>query len=58
VANSDVAGRAEREPFRVLPEPVRREDWVETVDTAEHPAAFTDEDERARFLRLAGGGTP
>jgi hypothetical protein len=58
VANSDVAGGAERERFHVLPEPVRREDWVETVDTAEHPAAFTDDDERAHFLRLAAGGTP
>ena len=46
---------AGNERFTVLPRPVRPEDWVETVDTAAHPVV-TEEDERARLLRLAGGG--
>jgi hypothetical protein len=45
------------ERFSVLPRAVRPEDWVETVDTTAHPVG-TEEDERARLLRLAGGGQP
>ncbi len=50
----------EREPqgrdrFRALPEPVQPDEWVAEVDTtAPHPAE-TESDERARFLREAGG---
>jgi hypothetical protein len=55
---SEAAGVPERGRFRVLPEPPRRETWVETVDAAEHPLSTTDEDERVRMLRLAGGGAP
>ena len=52
--DSDASGRTSRDRFRVLPEPVRPEDWVETVDAAEHPS-FTQVDERDRLLRLADG---
>jgi hypothetical protein len=48
-------GTAGRERFAVLPEPVRPETWVETVDAATHPVV-PEEDERARLLRTAGGG--
>jgi hypothetical protein len=44
----------DRERFRRLPEPVRPEDLVETVDTAEHPVPDGRED-RDRLLREAGG---
>jgi hypothetical protein len=45
----------ERERFRTLPEPVRPEDAVETVDV-DSPRASEDEgEERARMLREAGG---
>jgi hypothetical protein len=44
----------ERERYRQLPEPVRPEDVVETVDTASAPAPDAS-DERERFLREAGG---
>ena len=43
-----------RERFRHLPEPVRPEDTVETVDTAAHRLAQESED-RDRLLREAGG---
>jgi hypothetical protein len=42
--------------YRHLPEPVRPEDAVETVDVSERPEIETDAEERARFLRNAGGG--
>jgi hypothetical protein len=43
-----------RERFRTLPEPVRPEDAVETLDTAVRP--LRDEgDERDALLREAGG---
>ena len=45
---------AERERFRHLPEPVRLEDTVESVDTAPDPAPDVS-DEREVFLRQAGG---
>jgi hypothetical protein len=43
----------ERERFRHLPEPVRLEDTVESVDTAPDPAPDAS-DEREVFLRQAG----
>ena len=47
-----------RERFQALPEPVSPEDWVETVDARTvHPPA-TEQEERERMLREAGGGTP
>ena len=45
----------ERERFRFLPEPVRLEDTVESVDTSADPAPEVA-DERERFLREAGAG--
>jgi hypothetical protein len=47
-----------RERFRTLPEPVLPADWVETVDTGTPAPLDTEQDERARLLREAGGGTP
>ncbi|MGY1631198.1 hypothetical protein ACI784_05745 [Geodermatophilus sp. SYSU D01186] len=44
----------ERERYRRLPEPVRLEDTVETVDSSPDPAPDAS-DERERFLREAGG---
>ena len=44
----------QRERFRHLPEPIRPEDMVETLDVAEHPLQ-TDGDDRDRLLREAGG---
>jgi hypothetical protein len=44
------------ERFRHLPEPVRPEDTVETVDVAERPGGETEAQERDRMLREAGGG--
>ena len=44
----------ERERFRQLPEPVRPDEMVETIDTAERPLQ-TDGDDRDRLLREAGG---
>ncbi|NEM07966.1 hypothetical protein [Geodermatophilus normandii] len=44
-----------RERFRTLPEPVRPEDAVETVDAEPARSVETEGDERARFLREAGG---
>ena len=48
--------RPEENRFTHLPEPVRAEDTVETVDVREHPAAGTESQERDRMLREAGGG--
>lgn len=44
-----------RARFRQLPEPVPREELVETVDTEPPPAVETDTEAQARMLRLAGG---
>ncbi|MBB3082589.1 hypothetical protein [Geodermatophilus sabuli] len=44
----------ERERFHRLPDPVRPEDAVETVDTSPVPAPDAS-DEREVFLREAGG---
>jgi hypothetical protein len=41
--------------YRSLPEPVPPEDFVETVDVSERHEVETDSEERARFLRSAGG---
>ena len=44
----------ERERFRQLPEPIRPEEMVETIDIAER-SLQTDGDDRDRLLREAGG---
>ncbi|MGY1707035.1 hypothetical protein ACI79C_20915 [Geodermatophilus sp. SYSU D00697] len=44
----------DREEYRRLPEPVRLEDLVESVDTSPVPAPDAS-DEREVFLREAGG---
>jgi hypothetical protein len=44
----------DREAYRRLPDPVRPEDVVETVDTSPAPARDAS-DEREVFLREAGG---
>ena len=49
-----MAAPDDRERFRHLPEPVRLEDAVETVDTSPVPAPDVS-DEREVFLREAGG---
>ena len=46
----------DRERFRRLPEAVRPQDMVETVDTTVPPARESDTEDRDRMLRLAGGG--
>jgi len=48
----------DRERFRALPEPPSSEDWVETVDVRTVHPALTEQEERDRMLREAGGGTP
>jgi hypothetical protein len=48
--------QAEDNRFRQLPEPVRPEDMVGTVDVASRPARDEETEERERFLRSAGGG--
>ena len=44
-----------RARFRTLPEPVRPDDAVETVDAEPARPVPTESDERDRFLREAGG---
>ncbi|MGY1593143.1 hypothetical protein ACI79D_14295 [Geodermatophilus sp. SYSU D00708] len=44
----------DHEPYRRLPDPVRLEDLVETVDTSSAPARDAA-DEREVLLREAGG---
>jgi hypothetical protein len=46
---------ADENRFRTLPEPVRPEDAVETVDVSSLPARDDETEERERFLRSAGG---
>ena len=41
--------------FRQLPEPVRPEDLVESVDVTDPPPGETESQERDRMLREAGG---
>ena len=50
-----MAQPAERNRFRHLPESVRPEDVVETVDTTQTPPRDEDTEERDRLLRHAGG---
>ena len=47
-----------RERFRALPECVLPEDWVESVDARSVPRLVTEQEERERLLREAGGGAP
>ena len=47
--------RPDENRFRHLPEPVRAEDLVETVDVREHHETDTETQERERLLRQAGG---
>jgi hypothetical protein len=47
--------RADENRFRTLPEPVRPEDIVETVDVSSLPTRDEETDDRERFLRSAGG---
>jgi len=49
-----VAGSEDRERFRRLPEPVRAEDTVETIDTASRHPSEESEDRVLRMLREAG----
>ncbi len=44
-----------RARFRTLPDPVRPDDVVETVDATAAAPLETESDERDRFLREAGG---
>jgi|tagenome__1003787_1003787.scaffolds.fasta_scaffold17885623_1 hypothetical protein len=50
-----MSGDERRERFRHLPDPVRPEDAVESVDVAERRPIGEREDEE-RFLREAGAG--
>ncbi len=45
----------EENRFQHLPEPVRPEDYVETVDTGQVPPRDEETEERERLLRQAGG---
>lgn len=47
--------KADENRFRTLPEPVRPEDMVETVDVASLPARDEETEQREQFLRTAGG---
>ena len=47
--------QADENRFRHLPEPVRPEDLVETVDVRERHETDTETQERERLLRQAGG---
>jgi hypothetical protein len=46
---------AEESRFQHLPEPVRPEDFVETVDAGQLPVRDEENEERDRLLRQAGG---
>ena len=46
---------AEENRFQRLPERVRPEDLVETVDAGQFPPRDEETEERERFLRQAGG---
>jgi hypothetical protein len=45
----------EPDRYSSLPEPVRPEDLVETVDVSERSEIETEAEERVRFVRTAGG---
>ena len=47
-----------RAQFRHLPDAVRPEELVETVDAEPPPTVETEWDAEHRWLRNAGGGTP
>jgi hypothetical protein len=47
-----------RARFRRLPEAVRPDQMVETVDARTPRPAETGGEERTRLLEIAGGGTP
>ena len=47
--------RPDDKRFQSLPEPVRPEDLVETVDVSSLPTQDEETEERERFLRSAGG---
>ena len=51
-----VTERAEVSRFRHLPEPVRPEDLVKTVDVSSLPMQDEETERRERFLRSAGAG--
>jgi hypothetical protein len=46
---------ADDDRFRHLPEPVRAEELVETVDVSQRPVRDEAGEERERLLREAGG---
>jgi hypothetical protein len=46
---------AAEDRFRELPERVRPEEFIESVDTAQRPPRDEDTEERERLLRSAGG---
>ena len=58
MAEKHEATAEDRERFRALPQPVSPEDWVETVDARTVPPLITEQEERDRMLREAGGGMP
>jgi hypothetical protein len=49
-----MAHEPEDDRFRHLPERVRPEEFVETVDAAQHPLRDEGAEERDRLLRQAG----
>ena len=50
-----VSERADENRFRHLPDPVRAEDLVETVDVSSLPTRDEETEQREQFLRSAGG---
>jgi hypothetical protein len=48
--------KADENRFRHLPEPVRAEDLVETVDVSALPTRDEETEQREQFLRSAGTG--
>ena len=50
-----VGESADEKRFRHLPEPVRAEDLIETVDVSSLPTRDEETEQREQFLRSAGG---
>jgi hypothetical protein len=50
-----MANRGDPDRNRRLPEPVRPEEYVETVDVSTHPGHDEERQERERLARTAGG---
>ena len=50
-----MSDRPDEHRFRHLPEPVRAEDLVETVDVSSLPTRDEETEQREQFLRSAGG---